>query len=1401
MDYIDDFDEERILDEIRRVSRDLRLLESKKNPYLHISSNLEALYGINLRSASHTTIISPSNGDVLNVKNENASRHFKKKSSLAYATLDSIFEEDIDEREARSYADNEEDEDEYNECVQLNPTLEAAYQKIPTALESQLWYLLNPPESENNSISDSRSVIMYQRIAGDTDSEDMDTHLDLDTTDMCESPDETKSTPEGSALSNNDTVNTSKDLPETISDKILPENHENESNIPLEHNISSGDFTMDSRTSQVPASPYPLFEFSSKREKPISKIVKEPSSPPSTPKTIILHSSPRKLPRDLRVLQKSYEASVTPFQFSTSKTVIRPSDSSETSSIASLPPPLPPKDANQDFKYLRRARRKSMMLSADSEHKNIDDSKKLEGDKKMGAKNHGRSKLNNEIGSSPSAAEPNTQSENNCISSGNKEIDTIGILTSKSWDSNKENMPEEEVPISDPTAKAMDVDNLNLELEDSDMFMDTTFKSADESANQSKLELLLHDIAQYTKQENFDTSLTKTTLLEGVNGRVTTPINSRIQTLMESLANYVEENENSTHLKRFINDVLTRPPNASKDAINESPIIANCDDSQVMEKLESYTRSEPNPIRVSSAVTPPFPPTSTLSVTNSDSSDHDDDTRHYSYYFDSNGLIPIDLEDYFEFFEPPILTEWDVDVLDGSEVPLVPVTEKEMSKDPSSTTFLTANEIPLDIEKDEEYDLFDCKSDLKRHSDMMFSMGGKSYHGSESSYEFHVNPRASMSNKSYTTRGSGSRRSSKSLSVYYYDKPLPQTPFSDVRLPFGNSLIPNGRSNFGNLDDDVNISLNNLQGVVEYPDTPTSYLNFVSETIMDGVTPSYFEKEEADFFTEFETKDEYLYFSNNEGGNKEPDIAPRAIYDKNINIQLDYCLVNLESVNQFFNLMGRIYSCNRIDLKLLISNEQVVKYILNRLSRLEVYNSIVLLGLFPALMMSNDIMDSADFKNMLQTGLSFTKLPTQLLKLIIANSINLDEAIVFPATLSTFGLHNSKGFNLTKFNNIKNLKKVSITNDPEYENDPLQYPIDGNDGPKLKQRRYYPAKLMYSVTDLALSSNFVVSNDFEKFSYLKSLTLVGLEADIFKTIVFPKSLKSLTLKRCTLSPNLLTRIPSSTKRLKLLYCKFWKQKDPLIGMGLKLRGIEMEKCVFQSLDFLLKISSLTTLAIKSCGVTDINNDSKIKFPPKLRHLDFSHNRIYDLDAAALPSTLVKLNLQGNLLTNIKQLCKIPSLQYLSLTDNKLKHELDLTSLSCLRILYLDGNRYLENISFPKSVEKVNLSRTELVNFPFSSSEYSKIHTVVMNSCQIVRPFLFVPESLVKLHLKNCNILKLSFIADNFDRCQLSYVDLSSNNISCIDMSKFARLNSLNLRDNAIVSKLAIETTTGASIQF
>ena len=217
-----------------------------------------------------------------------------------------------------------------------------------------------------------------------------------------------------------------------------------------------------------------------------------------------------------------------------------------------------------------------------------------------------------------------------------------------------------------------------------------------------------------------------------------------------------------------------------------------------------------------------------------------------------------------------------------------------------------------------------------------------------------------------------------------------------------------------------------------------------------------------------------------------------------------------------------------------------------------------------------------------------------------------------------------------------------------------------------------------------------------------------------------------------------------------------------------------------------KISSITL----PNGIEDVNlNGNKIKnivIPSSVKKLNLENSDITDI---TLPEGIEKVNLRYNNLSNLN----VPSsVKYLSATNNKISNiELPNGIIG----VYLDDNKIknivipssvkgisLENnnitdIDLPEGVENVYLSKNKLTSLVIPSS-VKKLYAGENN----ISNDIVVPEGVKELNLgknKISNIvLPSSLIGD---------VILSENNISNIDLSNLANVESLNLNNNPLHS--------------
>lgn len=221
---------------------------------------------------------------------------------------------------------------------------------------------------------------------------------------------------------------------------------------------------------------------------------------------------------------------------------------------------------------------------------------------------------------------------------------------------------------------------------------------------------------------------------------------------------------------------------------------------------------------------------------------------------------------------------------------------------------------------------------------------------------------------------------------------------------------------------------------------------------------------------------------------------------------------------------------------------------------------------------------------------------------------------------------------------------------------------------------------------------------------------------------------------------------------------------PLSGLNglsvLSLNGSASQ----EGLSALGTLTSLNTLSLKSCGITNLDALNVLAQQGKLTTLDVSGNNISDLHPL-VGMKLIRLNLSGNAISDLTPLSEIKTLYELNLESNAVSDLTPLAALENLTTLLASHNKISDIGALPSRLQSLTLNGNSI-------SDISVISSRTLASL----------ESLSLFNNQISDIGSLSGMG------RLSSLNLGANRIIDISpLSGLSRMASLNLSQNEIVS--------------
>ena len=241
------------------------------------------------------------------------------------------------------------------------------------------------------------------------------------------------------------------------------------------------------------------------------------------------------------------------------------------------------------------------------------------------------------------------------------------------------------------------------------------------------------------------------------------------------------------------------------------------------------------------------------------------------------------------------------------------------------------------------------------------------------------------------------------------------------------------------------------------------------------------------------------------------------------------------------------------------------------------------------------------------------------------------------------------------------------------------------------------------------------------------------------------------------------------------------------------------------LSFLTSLSSLYTLVLNGCGLTDaqlpnldtlqklktvdLGNNRLTKIPslPAVLNLLMENNSVSDLSPLSGISTLRQLNLSGNILASLRGIEGSEKIEELYLGGNHIRDISELETFVYLKKIDLSGNDFqstqpLSNCTILTEVNLRGCRSIQDLQFLENNTE-TLTYLDISSITGVDLSFLASCGKMKKLNIVSCSIEDLSFVSDMTELQVLNAADNSIGDLS--PLAGCASLQIINLADNMV----------------
>ncbi|MDR0889873.1 MAG: leucine-rich repeat domain-containing protein [Oscillospiraceae bacterium] len=283
---------------------------------------------------------------------------------------------------------------------------------------------------------------------------------------------------------------------------------------------------------------------------------------------------------------------------------------------------------------------------------------------------------------------------------------------------------------------------------------------------------------------------------------------------------------------------------------------------------------------------------------------------------------------------------------------------------------------------------------------------------------------------------------------------------------------------------------------------------------------------------------------------------------------------------------------------------------------------------------------------------------------------------------------------------------------------------------------------LWDIEELVVPETVADYSDLRHFTGLKSLTILGGDADDYAFLAALEDLEYLNLSGSLVSFETLEKI----------------------GLLPNLRELNLSSCGLSNILPLAEASTMTAIDLSDNSISNIGALSACK---NLATVNLSRNALTSLDAISEIDTLQELDVSENNLTSISALSECTALTHLNASDNSLSSIAAVSSLKKLREFYAAKNALsdIEGLEACMLLERLDLSNNSLtsigavanlVNLTYLNFNYNDVE---------VLPSFSSSAKLQQFYAAHNFLEDISGLAG---LSLLNYVDVDYNNVTDIE---------------------------------